>query len=228
MAARQLFGEFLVQKNLLKANAILGLLIEQLRSQPTVGEIVFQNSLLSEQQQLEIFRTQCLNGWDYQQACVALGYWNEELAKQIFVRSAKSRMPIGQLIVAKGLMSFGDLTKALDEFVGICESESGVLTKKYTPSQHSSTLSSHASEIPVTENVCHPAKAKNSEKTSSGTNEVSLIDSAEIDGEIIPYKNISINRIDAEILSEFFDVMLKTRRDELVDFSILDYKVNNS
>jgi hypothetical protein len=123
VAERILFGEFLVHKGLIKSNAILSLLIDQIRSQPSVAEIVYLNKLLTEPQQLQVLRLQSRTGWDYQQACVELKYWSEKVALVVAEKSAKTRVQLGQLIVSKGLMTPSDLTRALDEFVGLCETD---------------------------------------------------------------------------------------------------------
>ena len=130
MAGRILFGEYLVQKGLLSSPTVLGLLIEQIKSQPSVAQVIFEHNLLTEPQQLETLRVQSRTGWDYQQACVDLKFWNEEIASTIVQKSVLSRPPLGQLIVSKGLMSFGDLTKVLDEFVGMCELDGDTATAK--------------------------------------------------------------------------------------------------
>lgn len=118
-----LFGEFLVQKGLMSAPVVLGMLIEQIRNQPSVAEIIFTEKLLTEMQQLEVLRVQSRTGWDYQQACVDRGYWSDTIATVVIQKSAQARTPIGQLIVKSGLMPFGELTRALDEFVGSCETD---------------------------------------------------------------------------------------------------------
>ncbi len=143
MAGRILFGEYLVQKGLLNAPTVLGLLIDQIKSQPSVAQVIFDNSLLTEPQQLEALRVQSRTGWDYQQACVDLKFWNEEIASTIVQKSIQSRPALGQLIVSKGLMSFGDLTKILDEFVGQCESDgdAAVATLKAPPTVTATHLS---------------------------------------------------------------------------------------
>ncbi len=130
MVGRILFGEYLVQKGLLNAPTVLGLLIDQIKSQPSVAQVIFDNSLLTEPQQLEALRVQSRTGWDYQQACVDLKFWNEEMASTIVQKSIQSRPPLGQLIVSKGLMSFGDLTRVLDEFVGQCDSDGDTAVAK--------------------------------------------------------------------------------------------------
>ncbi len=121
MTGRILFGEYLVQKGLLSAPTVLELLIDQIKSQPSVAQIILDHNLLTVPQQLEALRVQSRTGWDYQQACVDLNLWSEDIASTIVQKSHLSRQPLGQLIVSKGLMSFGELTKVLDEFVGMCE-----------------------------------------------------------------------------------------------------------
>ena len=128
MAERILFGEFLVQKGHLDAATVLGLLMDQIRSQPAVADIVYQNNLLAETQQLEVLRLQSRTGWDYQQACVELNYWTDALAQEVVEKSAKARIPLGHLIVSRGIIKFGDLTKILDEFVGYCEGDGASAT----------------------------------------------------------------------------------------------------
>jgi hypothetical protein len=141
MAERILFGEFLVQKGLLSAQTVLGLLIEQIHSQPSVAEVVYTNKLLNESQQLQVLRVQSRTGWDYQQGCVELKYWSDQLASTVVQKSCEGRPPLGQLIVAKGLMSFGDLTKVLDEFVGMCETDgAGAISSTKAPPGVSSNL----------------------------------------------------------------------------------------
>jgi hypothetical protein len=204
MGERILFGEYLIQKGLLDAPTVLGLLVEQIKGQPSVAEIVYSNSLLSETQQLEVLRTQSRTGWDYQQACVDLKLWNDSLATTIMEKSSQGRMPLGQMIVTRGLVGFADLTRVLDEFVGMCESDGApaVPPAKAPPSVPAVENKSLSRAAPAT------AAAVGSAPAPSQVSQPAQA-SAVIDAEP------QFTSIDPALLTEFFEVLPEARSQEV-------------
>lgn len=204
MGEKILFGEFLIQKGLLDAPTVLGLLVEQIKGQPSVAEIVFSNGLLNEAQQLQVLRTQSRTGWDYQQACVDLKFWNDTLASIIMEKSSKGRMPIGQMIVTKGLVGFADLTRILDEFVGMCESDGApaVPVTKTPPSVPAVENPPGSRAAPATTAALSSVRVP---ALSSQSDQVSTV----VDSEPL------FAAIDPALLTDFFEVLPETRDQEV-------------
>lgn len=117
MSKKKLFGDYLVGKKLLTEDQLLDILIEQLRDQPSIAEIIHEGTLLPRHQQLDILRIQNQDHCSYQQACEKLGVWTNELQQQVTTASEAKRTPIGQLLVKNTTLKFSDLAKALDDYL---------------------------------------------------------------------------------------------------------------
>lgn len=204
MSDRMLFGEFLVKKGILDAPTVLGLLVEQIKGQPSIAEIIYSNRLLTEEQQLGVLRTQSQTGWDYQQACVHLKIWNDTLAREIMDKSSQGRMPIGQMIVTKGLVGFADLTKVLDEFVGLCSQENDFVSRGTLKSELTAS-----SAVPVTnrDQIVTNTDVGLTPAHSEGRELNDFFEKAD--------RAPKFATIDPVLLAEFFELIPEARRQEI-------------
>jgi hypothetical protein len=200
---RPLFGEFLVEKGLASPETVLSVLIEQIQGQPSVAQIIHQEKLLSESDQLRVLRTQANTGWDYQQAAVSLSLWTPELALRVVQASSRSKAPLGQIMVSRGIINFTELTKALDDYVGMYEGVASATTQTPPPSVPtamtaipSSSPSSSPSASPSV-----PAQAKTPASVE-----------AKIDGYLFPV-------IDQNLLAEFLEVISEHRAQEVSEIT---------
>lgn len=123
---RKLFGDFLVTKGLISEEILLEVLIDQVQGLPSIPEVVYRERLLLPKQQLEILRTQTVNKCSYRQACEQLGYWNKNFADKIVNYLDALRKPLGQLVLARTNVKISDLTKALDEYLSLAETNMSI------------------------------------------------------------------------------------------------------
>lgn len=113
----KLFGEFLVEKNILSEEQLLELLMQQLRDLPTVGEVVFREKLLSTRDILRTMAHQTRQGIEFRTAARELGLWNDSIEKQVAEFSARKRMYLGQLVVNCGRATLPQMEALLDEYL---------------------------------------------------------------------------------------------------------------
>lgn len=151
----KLFGEFLLEKGILKENVLLDALIAQIKSQPPVCEVVLQDKLLSPAQILKIMNIQSRERKGFIEACKDQKLWSESLAAQVQSKILLSRKPLGQILVQNGALTLDVMTKALDEFL------SGVDKVDETP-DFSVTPSAEAAPIAKEEQKLSEADAPHS------------------------------------------------------------------
>ena len=112
-----LFGDFLIQNNLVQADDILVSLIDQLRSVPSTAEVLYDYAIIPAADLLKILAYQQNHGLDFRASAVALGLWSTEVAQQVNDELHKLRRPLGEILVEKGYLDLQQLTKALDAYV---------------------------------------------------------------------------------------------------------------
>ena len=115
------FGEYLVSKGLLTEDALVDALIEQVRSIPSMAEVLFKKKTLSTNDFLSAFRVQSEKQVDFKQACIQASVWSEALETLVIQEVQAAKVPLGQILIQKGLVDLSTLTKALDEFLSRIE-----------------------------------------------------------------------------------------------------------
>jgi hypothetical protein len=198
---RPLFGEFLVEKGLASPETVLSVLIEQIQGQPSVAQIIHQEKLLSESDQLRVLRTQANTGWDYQQAAVSLSLWTPELASRVVQASSRSKAPLGQIMVSRGIINFTELTKALDDYVGMYEGVASPATQTPPPSVPVAMTAIPSSSTSPSASPSVAAHAKTPASVE-----------VKIDGYLFPV-------IDQNLLAEFLEVISEHRAQEVSEIT---------
>ncbi len=115
------FGEFLVQKGVIKSEDLVLSLIEQISKQPPLCQIVFDLKLITSEKMMDVFRRQQDQKSDFITSCQDLGYWNDEIEKKVQSSLSDVRMPLGQILVNRGSLDLKTLTHMLDEFLSQAE-----------------------------------------------------------------------------------------------------------
>lgn len=126
------FGEFLVSKKIISAEALVKALVSQVSTLPPVCEIVHDRQMLSPDKILTAFKYQQDNSCDFVFSCKALGLWNEELQKNVNNELGKSRKPLGEILVSQGFLDLKKLTLMLDEF--LTQVDMPIVEKEEVPS----------------------------------------------------------------------------------------------
>lgn len=133
----KLFGEYLVEQNLISKHELVNVLLEQIKNIPSMAECVYDAKLLSDDDLLETLKYQASNYVDLLSALKALNKWNEVLEKKIKIHMQEKRIPLGQLLVKQGKIEFDALAKHLDDFIYECKKgntkEENTSLKNMTP-----------------------------------------------------------------------------------------------
>ncbi|MBP9706859.1 MAG: hypothetical protein KBD78_04395 [Oligoflexales bacterium] len=113
----KLFGEFLIEKNLVSVEQVLLAVITQLRSVPSTAEVIYDHALLPAHDQHRILVHQQYSGSDFRSSATSLGLWPRELAQKVSELVQVKRRPLGEVLVELGYLSLNTLTQALDSYI---------------------------------------------------------------------------------------------------------------
>lgn len=117
------FGEFLINKGVLKTEALIKALITQVSSQPPVCQIAWDAQIFSPEEFMSIFRYQQDHDADFIKSCRELGLWSDEKERKIKVEMTKLRTPLGEVLVKRGDIDLKTLTHMLDEYLAQAEAQ---------------------------------------------------------------------------------------------------------
>ena len=92
-------------------------LIEQIKSMPSIAEVVFENKLINVSDILNIFKQQNKNKCSFVDSAKALNVWSDQIVEDIEEKIAAKRTPLGQILVKMGAVSLEQVTHALDDFL---------------------------------------------------------------------------------------------------------------
>ncbi len=118
----KLFGEYLVEKEIINKDALVKALIQQMKSMPSLAEIIFDHQMMSTDQLMAVFRLQTHRKIGFVEAALEAGFWTAELGQKVDAQLARVRIPLGEILVKMGVASLPQISKALDEFLGEAKS----------------------------------------------------------------------------------------------------------
>ena len=113
----KLFGEYLVEQNIVTEEALAEALISQIKGIPSIAEIVYEEKLLPAKDFVKVMSHQIKEGLEFRRACQELKLWNQEIERQIKRRVDKLRKPLGQILADSGKIEFSKMIHALDDFL---------------------------------------------------------------------------------------------------------------
>jgi HPt (histidine-containing phosphotransfer) domain-containing protein len=114
----KLFGEYLVQKGLVNKDALADALVEQVSRMPTYTELAWKAKALNSDSLLSLLKTQAEKKSGFVEAAQQLGLWSAQLETVLADGARRNRVPIGEILVNRGLLTPESLAHALDEFLG--------------------------------------------------------------------------------------------------------------
>ena len=117
MSSTKTFSEFLVEQNLVSAEDLVALLIEQAKTLPLPAEVAREQKLLSAAQILSVFTQQMKTGSDFAKACQDLKLWTPALAAALSAENDRLRIPVVQLLQTTGKVTTEKLVLALDTYL---------------------------------------------------------------------------------------------------------------
>lgn len=186
----KLFGEYLIEKKVINSEGLATALVEQVRSIPPACDIAFRLNLLNPDQMLAVFRYQQDHRVDFIMAGKNFDFWTPELEKKIQSEVDKARMPLGQILVKKGMTDLPTLTKMLDEFLSTVEAPAPAGASKSAEPQAAATNSSGASLDPLL--LAELETGFNETKYEELVNILQLVE-----------QNVEVNELVEEFLSDF-------------------------
>lgn len=113
----KLFGEYLVEKGMVAKDALADALVEQVSRMPTYTEMAWKAKALTPDSLLALLKVQAENKSGFVEAARQLGLWSPELETLLANGARSSRVPIGEILVDRGLLTQDSLAHALDEFL---------------------------------------------------------------------------------------------------------------
>ena len=128
------FGNFLVARGLIAMPQLIKALIDQANALPTAFQIIFDRGLLTDEQWLNVFEVQASKQVEFISACRLLEIWTNDLDAVVNSEKARTRLPLGLILLKMKAIDLKTLTGALDEFLSKVESVSAVKESVPSPS----------------------------------------------------------------------------------------------
>jgi hypothetical protein len=131
------FLNYLITKNMITVDQALRAVLEQMKTAPSIGELVFKYDVLPKADQWRILSYMQGSGLDYRSSAKSLGLWNDAIDQKIRTNTLSAMTPLGEILVNLGYINSKDLFKFLDGY--ICHQASG-LTESLRPTSINSAL----------------------------------------------------------------------------------------
>lgn len=113
----KLFGNFLVEKKLVKPDDLLKSLMQQIHRTPHPAELAYEKGILNSEELLQIFSLQTENNWDFMSTLRLSGLVSETKMKQIEDLLATNQKSLTSILVENSILSLRDAVKALDDYL---------------------------------------------------------------------------------------------------------------
>ena len=114
---KKLFGEFLIERNLVTPQALVTALVQQASKVPSTIEIALTSKLLSDEQILQAMNLQIHRSIEFVTACKELGSWNAEVQEKMEGEVRKAKVPLGEILVEQKDIELKTLIESLDTFL---------------------------------------------------------------------------------------------------------------
>lgn len=117
MKQSKTFGEYLVECGQISQEDLLSAWISQVKSMPTVCEVVFQEKLVPASELVNALSLQARKKIDFIAACKELGCWSEAVERSVWETLERSQMPVVQALIDQKALEPAQLTKSLDSYL---------------------------------------------------------------------------------------------------------------
>jgi hypothetical protein len=114
----KLFGEYLIEKNIVSTEQMVAALIRQTSKMPGMAEIAYNKKLLRPDQIFKILKLQNQSNCGFIEAARELNIWNDSVSGKFEKALDEVRTPIVQVLVEMEAAKIETVTHALDEFLG--------------------------------------------------------------------------------------------------------------
>ena len=113
----KLFGEYLVEKGYLSESALLTALIQQLKTIPSITELVFEKKIMHHDQILNILLLQHHKKSGFIESAKELNLWTSAIQNEVENEISRVKIPLGEVLVRSGVVSLEVIAEALDCFL---------------------------------------------------------------------------------------------------------------
>jgi hypothetical protein len=113
----KLFGEYLVEKGHLSKSGLLTALVQQIKTIPSITEVIFDQGLMEHESMLKVLLHQHHNKLGFAEAAKQLNLWTPEIHNQLDKHIVESKIPLGEILVNSGTVSLDVIAEALDVFL---------------------------------------------------------------------------------------------------------------
>src|ERR1700723_3537227 len=110
------FGEFLIEKGHITRKQLIQGWIEQESIIGSPAKIAFENSLVPEDQLVQILDLSARTGQSFRESCTALNILTHELNKNLNQLSHIARLPIGQILVKQRSLPLTQMVEAFEDY----------------------------------------------------------------------------------------------------------------
>lgn len=117
------FARFMVDKGYVSSDDLIGCILKEQESSPTVGHLVRQLSLLSSDDHLKVIEKQADDGLSFREAAIELGLWQTSFDQQIQQEAERSKKTFMSYLVEAEILPFEKITEAMDDFIAAVEDE---------------------------------------------------------------------------------------------------------
>lgn len=114
----KLFGEYLIEKNIVSTEQMVAALIRQTSKMPGMAEIAYNKKLLRPDQIFKILKLQNSSRIGFIEAAKELNIWNDSVAEKFEKSLDEVRTPLVQVLIEMEAVRPESVTHALDEFLG--------------------------------------------------------------------------------------------------------------
>lgn len=113
----KLFGEYLVEKGHLTKSSLLEALVQQIKTIPSITEVIFNEKLMDHEKHLQILLQQHQKKIGFIEAAKQLNLWSDELHSEVDKYITQKKIPLGEILVKSGTITLDVIAEALDIFL---------------------------------------------------------------------------------------------------------------
>ncbi|RYZ56310.1 MAG: hypothetical protein EOP07_12695 [Proteobacteria bacterium] len=116
----KLFGQFLIDKEIITKDDFVAAMIIQAESLPSLPLAVHELKLFNIDHQVAVFAYQASHFKEYRVAAVEMGLWDAANVEHALGRFFLSRLkPLGEILVEQGCITLNQLSGALEQYVAL-------------------------------------------------------------------------------------------------------------
>lgn len=114
-----LFGDYLIEKNLIKRGDLLEALCKQLAATPPLLQVLLESGNFSEEELIKIVKLQFRERAELRSILLQKNILSEEEMNKYLKIQNDQRLPLGQVLIEMGKISVDDCASALEEFLAM-------------------------------------------------------------------------------------------------------------